>query len=266
MSEPNGIGIIYEDDEILVLDKPAGITVNRSETTKELTVQDWTEKKLGIANQKLQVGEDTEKISDYTSDAYFQQAYIDRGGIVHRLDKETSGILIIAKNPHSLKELLRQFKNREVQKTYLALVHGNLVPKEGEINVPVDRLPWNRRQFGIVPGGRESVTLYKVLESKYVVVNKKTIEPVSLVELAPKTGRTHQIRVHMKYSNHPIFSDFLYAGRKTSARDRKLLNRVFLHAAKISFHHPKSGKEMRFTSPLPKELQEFISQYLVEEK
>lgn len=235
------IEIIFEDDDLIVINKPSGITVNRSETTKEgTTVQEWAETK---------VLKDYDKTSDDLSDFY------NRGGIVHRLDKETSGILLIAKNPKSFLELQRQFKERIVKKTYLALAHGNVTPSSGEINVPVGRLPWNRKQFGVVAGGREALTKYTVISSKYYETLK---EELSLVELYPETGRTHQIRVHLKYIGYPIFGDFLYAGRKTQRNDRKALSRVFLHAHKITFLHPTEGKEMTFVSPLPDELQQVI--------
>lgn len=242
------IAILFEDDDLLIIDKPAGITVNRAETTQnELTVQDWAEKHIGITYQAsgIKYGD-----KEWTPESDFNQ----RGGIVHRLDKETSGVLILAKNPQSFVELQRQFREREVKKVYQALAHGK-VPGEGEIDVPVGRLPWNRKQFGILPGGRESKTTYKVLQ---YFIDPKTKETLSLVELYPQSGRTHQIRVHLKYIGHPIFSDFLYAGRKTARNDRKILERVFLHASQISFFHPKTKKEITFESPLPEELQELL--------
>ena len=243
----SNIKIIYEDDDVLVLDKPAGITVNRSDTTiGEETVQDFVEK-WQMANGKWQMDEDEE------SDFY------KRSGIVHRLDKETSGILLVAKTLPAFENLQKQFKERVIEKTYLALCHGKVVPEIGEINVPVGRLPWNRKKFGVLAGGREAVTKYKVLSIKYLVSGKKE-EPMSLLELYPETGRTHQIRVHLKYFNHPIFADFLYAGRKTSRQDRKILKRVFLHAHKISFIHPVTNKQVLLESPLPEELSRVISQ------
>ncbi len=236
------ITIIYEDEDVLVIDKPAGIIVNRADTTKgEVTVQDWAEEKLKIKSEILK--------NDQGND------FCNRGGVVHRLDKETSGILILAKNPESFIELQRQFKERIVKKKYIALAHGKVIPEEGEINVPVGRLPWNRKQFGIVAGGREAKTMYKVLSSKYYEFAK---EELSLVALFPETGRTHQIRVHLKYIGHPIFGDFLYAGRKTQRDDRQVLSRVFLHAAAITFLHPRSGESLSFTSQLPGELQAVI--------
>jgi 23S rRNA pseudouridine1911/1915/1917 synthase len=244
------IQIIYEDEDLLIIDKPAGITVNRAETTKgEMTVQDWAEERFGEQFQK-EKAEDEKKPTQI--DGEYKNEFYTRGGVVHRLDKETSGILILAKNPQVFADMQKQFRERTVKKVYQALAHGVVAPSEGEISVPVGRLPWNRNRFGILPGGRESKTLYKVLQ---VYLNPKTKEKLSLVELYPQSGRTHQIRVHLKYINHPIFADFLYAGRKTSRNDRKVLPRVFLHAAKISFIHPKSGEGVTFDAPLTPELQ-----------
>ena len=238
------MSIIYEDDALLILDKPAGITVNNSDTTKgQQTVQDFVERKFSDNSSWL--------MADKESDFY------KRAGIVHRIDKETSGILIIAKNPDAFEYLQAQFKERKVQKTYLALVHGLVSPRDGEIVVPVGRLPWNRKMFGVIAEGREAVTNYNTI-SNYKFQNKKVNEDLTFLELNPKTGRTHQIRVHLKHINRPIFSDFLYAGRKTARDDRKLLNRVFLHAHKISFFHPVTHELISFESPLPEELSNFI--------
>lgn len=233
--EPN---IIFEDDDLLVLDKPAGITVNKSDTTVgEETVQDWVEKNYHS------------EINSVPEETDFRK----RAGIVHRLDKETSGILLTAKNEASFIDLQSQFKERKVKKTYIALAHGKLPEDLGEIKVPVGRLPWNRKRFGVMAGGREAVTKYKVI-SKYLLKN----ETLSLLELYPETGRTHQIRVHLKYIGHPIFSDPLYAGRKTSRNDRKLLSRVFLHANKISFSHPRTKDILNLESPIPTDLSSFL--------
>ena len=233
--------IIFEDEELLVLDKPAGWIVNRSDTTKGAkTVQEWVEDYLEVSKG------DTFPAFD---------VFNARAGIVHRLDKETSGILLVAKTPDAFVNLQSQFKERKVQKTYIALAHGKIEPTEGEINVAVGRLPWNRKRFGVLSGGREAITQYKSLRSLQSTINN---EPLTLVELYPKSGRTHQIRVHLQYIKRPIFSDPLYAGRKTSRDDRKLLNRVFLHAAKISFLHPRSGETLRFESPLPEDLNSFL--------
>lgn len=240
------IQIIYEDSDLLIIDKPAGIVVNKSDTTiNQTTVQEWTEDKL-----RFEVSDVENSESDFYK----------RGGIVHRLDKETSGVLIIAKNVESFEKIQKQFKDRIVKKTYIALAHGKILPEVGEIDVPVGRLPWNRKQFGIFPGGRESKTLYKVV--KYYQ-DTETNEILSFVELYPQSGRTHQIRVHLKYIGHPIFSDFLYAGRKTSKKDRRRIERVFLHAFRISFLHPSKNEEVAFESPLPKSLSDFLKTLII---
>lgn len=250
------IPIIYEDDVLLVITKPSGITVNKSDTTsKEETVQDWAVLRIndyeaGVKNEKLK-DEELEE-GEYGNDFY------KRGGIVHRLDKETSGILLIAKTPAVFSELQKQFKERTVKKTYWALVHDKVLPIIGEINVPIGRLSWNRKKFGVIAGGREAVTAYKVLNF-YIDRSRNNY---SFLELYPKTGRTHQIRVHLTYLHRPIVADMLYGGRKTARDDRQKLSRLFLHAAKISFKHPIGGDEMNFESELPAELSEYITNNL----
>jgi 23S rRNA pseudouridine1911/1915/1917 synthase len=235
--------IVFEDSQILVLDKPAGMVVNRAETTAENTVQDWVERKLKIKNKKLKIGENT--------DFYFYR----RDGVVHRLDKETSGLLLVAKTPEAFENLQAQFKERKVKKRYLALVHGKVEPEVGEIRAPVGRLPWNRERFGVFPGGREAETRYKIL--RYYDIKK--LVGFTFLELTPATGRTHQIRVHLKYLGHPIVADEFYAGRKTSREDRKWCPRLFLHASYLGFYHPKTKKWREFSSPMPEDLQKALS-------
>ena len=172
--------------------------------------------------------------------------------------------MIIAKSEESFKTLQQQFKDRVVEKTYIALAHGFFTDKSGEISVPVGRLPWNRKRFGVIPGGRESTTYYSVLK-KYVIRQEKKEVPVSLLQLFPKTGRTHQIRVHLKHIGHPIFSDFLYAGRKTARNDRKLLDRVFLHASSITFFHPTTGEKITIDTQLPNDLSVSLSSFAEEQ-
>lgn len=217
--------IIYEDGELLVLDKPSGwITNDASTTGNQPTVQHWL-----IVNYKSKIVNLPEL----------------RSGIVHRLDKETSGILLIAKTKDSFENLQKQFKDRVVQKTYTALVHGKVKQKAGIIDAPVGRLPWRRDRFGVLAGGREAVTDYKVI---------KFYKGHSLLELKPKTGRTHQIRIHLKHLGHPIVADTFYAGRKTARADRKWCSRLFLHASAISFKHPKTSEVVSFQSQLPADL------------
>lgn len=219
------IPIIFEDNDLLVINKPSGLVVNRADTTSHFdTLEDWL-----MTNRHLT---------------------LERAGIVHRLDKDTSGLLIVAKNPASFENLQEQFKSRGVIKKYLALVHGLIEPRLGSINAPVARSPFNRMHFGVFPGGREAVTDYKLI---------KNYGQYSLLELTPHTGRTHQIRVHLKYIGHPIVSDPLYGGRKNLQSDQKFCPRLFLHASYLQFSHPKTGEILEFSQPLPEELSGVLS-------
>ena len=222
------IPILFEDEAMIAINKPPGIVVNNAESVKGETVQDWVEKTYHIFIEN-------------------------RGGIVHRIDKETSGILLIAKTIPAFIELQRQFKVHIIQKTYVAIVHGKLVPETGEINAPVGRLPWNKEHFGIVPGGKESITRYKVQETW-----EKEKETYSFVELYPQSGRTHQIRVHLKYINHPIVADYLYAGRKTARSDRTWAPRVMLHAWKLTCQHPTTHESLAIEAPIPDDMNTII--------
>lgn len=237
------IPIVFEDDAMLVINKPPGIVVNRAESVKVETIQDWVTTRLSSSG----LTRGSALVNGTEKDFY------DRAGIVHRIDKETSGILLIAKTPQAFVELQRQFKERLIHKTYLAIVHGRLVPDIGEIRAPVGRLPWNRERFGIVPGGKESVTNFKVVSAF-----NHGKDQYSLVELYPETGRTHQIRVHVKYINHPILGDYLYAGRKTARDDRTWAPRVMLHAWKLRCSHPVTGKELAFEAPIPDDMSKII--------
>lgn len=242
--------IIFEDNNLAVVYKPAGVVVNRADTTRNMmTLQDWIDSQFRVQSSEFRV-EDKEK---YVVDGYDKyEEFLDRSGIVHRLDKETSGIILVAKNVEAFINLQNQFKSGEVEKKYVALVHG-MIESDGEINEPIGRLPWNRTKFGVLPEGRTAKTLYKVLAHK-----KLRDEALTLLELSPKTGRTHQIRVHLKHLGFPIFADVLYAGRKKSRVDRKLLRRHFLHASEISFINPKTGERISFESLLPVDLKEFL--------
>ena len=235
------VSILFEDEAFLAINKPVGTVVNRAESVKGETIQDWMEDHYPIFSH--QTGESEE-----------QAAFVDRSGVVHRIDKETSGILLIAKTPESFIELQRQFRERVIEKTYLAIVHGELLPKEGEVRAPVGRLPWNKERFGIVPGGKESVTKYTAIKTI-----EKEGEKLTLVSVHPETGRTHQIRVHMKYINHPLLGDYLYAGRKTSRDDREWATRVMLHAWKIVLKHPTTGETLAIEAPIPDDISRIIS-------
>lgn len=226
--------IVFEDKYFLCLNKPAGLVVNRSSTAKN-SLQDWTERYLQLQNSK--------------------NAFSQRGGIVHRLDKETSGLLLVAKDEDTFYQLQKKFKERKIKKKYLGLVHGLMEEKKGRIEAPVGRLPWNRERFGVFPGGREAETYYKVLREY-----RREEEFYSLVEWMPKTGRTHQIRVHAKSIHHPIVSDSFYAGRKTARRDRTWCPRLFLHASYLAFQHPHTNRKIILRSPLPADLKEALGQ------
>jgi len=225
--------VIFEDKSFLAIFKPPGWIVNEAQTTKDQPVfQSWLKQSLDYPLVRSK---------DY------------RSGIVHRLDKETSGVLLVAKTKKAFENLQAQFKKRTVEKTYKALVHGKVEIKKGNIKVPIGRLPWNRMRFGVLPGGREAETAYRV-ENYY----KKDGENFTLLKLMPKTGRTHQIRVHLKHLNHPIVSDDFYAGRKTARADKTWCPRLFLHAATISFNQPETQKRITLDSSLPQDLKEAL--------
>jgi 23S rRNA pseudouridine1911/1915/1917 synthase len=210
--------IIFEDDYLLVINKPSGLTVNSAETTKgQETLEDLLPKSSLL-----------------------------RRGIVHRLDKDTSGLLLVAKDQRALSDLQRQFKERQVKKTYLALVHGRVSPQSGTINLPVARQPFNRHRFGVFITGKPASSEYRV---------KQAFKDYSLLEVFPKTGRTHQIRVHFKHLGHPLVSDPLYGGKKTLKKDLLWCPRLFLHSNKIEFSHPESKKTINLEVPLPNDLQ-----------
>ncbi|MCL4389820.1 MAG: RluA family pseudouridine synthase [Patescibacteria group bacterium] len=214
------IKVIFEDDYLLVVDKPSGLVVNKSETAAGTeTMEDWAAGKF----------------------------------IVHRLDKDTSGLLIIAKTPVALENLQAQFKSRTTVKKYLALVHGKVSPQQGSINAPIARSPFNRMHFGVFPGGREATTDYKTISNfKFQISN------FSLLELIPHTGRTHQIRVHLKYLGYPIVADPIYGGRKNLQADKRFCPRLFLHATHLEIAHPQTGEILKFDSPLPVDLRKVL--------
>lgn len=234
------LNIIFEDDFLLVLSKPAGQTVNRAETTQnEITLQDQLEERFGIIKSEEGIG--------------------GRAGIVHRLDKETSGILVVAKTPEAFENLQAQFKQRTVDKEYLALVHGE-TDNEGKIEAPIGRHPKFRMRFDVVPGGRESTTEYQreAIFMKHEAGGRKQ-EGYSFLRVHPLTGRTHQIRVHLKHIGHPVVSDPLYLSPKVLKEDLTFCPRLFLHAAALSFSHPETGARMRFEAELPPDLQKALA-------
>lgn len=235
--------VIFEDQRILVMNKPPGLVVNRAQSVKQTTLQDWVEQHLS---------QDAEYKADLASDSVFGE----RSGMVHRLDKDTSGVIVFAKRASVMHELLRLFKAREVEKTYWALVHGKLPDQKGVISAPIERHPIRRDIFTVTDEGRPSITEFQVLqefsgvqeaplraemertgrERQYRNLHKmlKIYEAgFSLVELHPKTGRTHQIRVHLKFLHRPIVGDERYVGEKHWKLDQLWCKRQWLHAREL---------------------------------
>ena len=232
--------IIFEDKVLLVIEKPTGLVVNRAQSVKTKTLQDWMDRKLKIKSEKLKV---------------INKEFRNRSGLVHRLDKKTSGLMVLAKTAQAFEELQAQFKKRTVIKKYLSLVHGKVVSLEGTIKGPIKRNPANPFRFAVIIGGRPAETNYKVLD---YYENLKEKDPgrkyYSLVEVGLKTGRTHQIRVHFSHLKHAVTADDIYCGRKTFRRDLQWCPRLFLHAAYLEFSHPENGNRIKFKSPLPFDL------------
>ena len=247
--ESSGFPIIFEDELLVAINKPAGVVVNKSDSANAFTVQEWMEGRLfdtdrrGVAHQLL-------------------EEFDSRGGVVHRLDKDTSGVLLLAKSPAAFQWLKSQFKERTTSKKYLTLVHGLVSPSEGEINAPIERNPFNRMHFGVFPGGREAISSYRTIANFRLKTNPQ--EQFSLLEVTPKTGRTHQIRVHMKYINHSVVADPIYAGRKVYRDDLEWCPRLFLHAQSLTIVHP-GGEKMEFKAPIPTELETVLSECLQKE-
>src|SRR5260221_6545238 len=208
--------VIFQDDYILALNKPSGMDVEMLQTF----VKD---------NFKFDISNSREL----------------RNGLVHRLDKPTSGVILFAKTAQVFSDLQKQFADRQIEKVYVALVHGSLAEKEGIIRETVGRLPWKRTKFGVLESGRPAETHYKII---------KNFNDYTHLELYPKTGRTHQLRVHLKHIGHSIVSDPLYAGRKTLRADIKTWPRLWLHAKSIEFAHPVTKKKIKIEAPLPSDL------------
>jgi 23S rRNA pseudouridine1911/1915/1917 synthase len=234
--------VIYEDEQVLVVNKPAGMVVNRAETVRGETLQDWIQ-----SNFSFPISKDSDL----------------RSGIVHRLDKETSGVMVVAKTKRAFRKLQRQFKAREVAKTYLTLVHGLVEPAEGSVSLPLGRSVRNRERFTVSVRGKRAATYWRVLKSfkalKKSDVNTRGYQGFSLLEIKPETGRTHQIRVHLSHLNHPVVGDERYTGRKRMREDRKWCPRQFLHAFRLAFKHPQVKKKVEFEVKLAEDLEKALS-------
>jgi len=259
--------IIYEDEGLLVIDKPYGVVVNKSDTQhSDETVQDWVEKKLNLES-KNEIATPRQTRFAMTSPTYDkEEEFYDRGGIVHRLDKDTSGVLLIAKNPKTFEILQEQFKKRKVSKEYLALVHGdiqkifNKEKNQGAlsftIDAPIARNPKNRMKWAVVAGGKEARTIFNF---QFLIFNE--YGKYSFIKCIPETGRTHQIRVHLASLGFPIVGDLLYTGKKMHRIDLSWCSRMFLHATKLCIVHPSTKKRVEFTSPLSSELEKLLKNF-----
>ena len=250
------IKILYEDKDILAIDKPSGIFVHSDGRSKEKTITDWFLKKYPKTKN---VGEPL-KIFLNSVDKNFE--LLPRPGIVHRLDKETSGVLLLAKNQKAYEFLKNQFKGREIKKTYNAIVSGWVKNDRGTINKPIGRSPsdFRKRLAGRGARGelREAITEYSVLNRFKDKNNKFTY-----LTIRPKTGRTHQIRVHMKFIKHPVAGDILYnpngplPSLPLIKGEENGGGRMFLHARSIEFKDLK-GKTIKVESKIPKEFEKVI--------
>lgn len=259
--------ILYEDDDVLAVSKPEQMAVNRSDSYRGQTVQDWMQGYL-TKNPANLAKENWQSLIPQTFTNQYgepEQIFEERVGMVHRLDKDTSGVLLLAKNPGSLLNLLDQFKNRQTEKEYVCLTHGKFFIKEGRVELPIARRSDNRLRFGVVPEGRSAVTSYRVeqffpdfkselLEKSQQNKRFELYQGFSLVRCWPKTGRTHQIRVHMQHLQHPIVGDKLYVGKKRAKLDQLWCKRQFLHAHKLTFTHPRTKKSITVAAPLPEDL------------
>jgi 23S rRNA pseudouridine1911/1915/1917 synthase len=252
------LNVVFEDADLAVIDKPAGMMVHAGSGQNEDARSRGT-----LVNALLFR---FQKLSSSSGEL--------RPGIVHRLDKDTSGLIIVAKNDRTHKALAEMFSSREVKKTYIALVQGSVEREKGTINAAVGRDPVHRTRMTARPqeNARSAISHYEVVRRLTTRFGKFT-----LVRVRIETGRTHQIRVHMASIGHPVVGDSLYGGpgqltdqvasqaaiskaaRRKSQPERLKLGRNFLHAAELEFTHPKTGKLLKLSAPLPAELETFLS-------
>lgn len=233
--------ILFEDADLLVLNKPVGILVHTDGTTDELTVVDWF---LGYVPSARGVGEPGIGKSG---------AVLERSGVVHRLDRETSGVLVLAKTEAAYRHLKAEFHDRLAKKEYRAIVYGPMRERWGTINKKIGRSPQDPRRRSAMPGARgtlrEAVTDWECIGQALV-----DGEHFSYLRVKPKTGRTHQIRVHLRAIERPIVGDPLYAGDRNAASHRLGLTRMALHAHQLELTLPMGARE-RFIAPVPPELE-----------
>jgi 23S rRNA pseudouridine1911/1915/1917 synthase len=241
------LDVVYEDEEVVVVNKPAGLVVHPAAGVRNGT----------LANAlAFRFRKDEGKASLHPS--AFRLPPSIRPGIVHRLDRDTSGLIVVAKTARAHESLSDQFRARTVFKSYAALVHGVTKEEKGKIEQPVARDPHHRTRMGVVRGGRAALTLWRV---------RRRFERFTLLDVEIKTGRTHQIRVHLAWMKHPVVGDETYGmGRDKTIADARLrsaiasMGRQFLHAARLGFHHPRTGEWMSFDSQPPPDLARLLEE------
>ena len=222
LPEPIPLTVVYEDEDIMVVDKPAGLTVHPAPGHPSHT----------LVNAILAHCPGLTMNND-----------VMRPGIVHRLDKDTSGLIVIAKTEPAREYLVEQFKSRTVNKRYLVLVKGRLFPEQGIIEAPIGRDPHRRRRMAVLESGKQATTQYQVREY---------LDNYTLVEVSPVTGRTHQIRIHLSAIGCPVVGDPTYGIRSA------YLDRQFVHAYRLGFRLPSTKQYQEFTSPLPADLEQAL--------
>ena len=216
------LAVVYEDDDLLVINKPRGLTVHPSGTSDEVTMVH------GLLYQVKDLGAFDDTI---------------RPGIVHRLDKDTSGLLLVAKNKKTLLALQKDLQDRFIKREYKALVEGRVDPDKGMIEAPIGRHPAKRQSMAVIAGGKDAITHFEVIH-RY--------QEMTLLKCQLETGRTHQIRVHFHHIGHPVYNDPKYGGKKG------LKDGQFLHAFRLSFTHPTTKKALSFEAPLPDVFENFL--------
>ena len=234
--EDIALEIIHEDESLAVINKPAGMVVHPG---------------AGVLNGTL-----ANAIAHHFKFQIPDSKFENRVGIVHRLDKDTSGLIVVAKTEEIHEQLSEQFRERQVFKSYVALVHGEIAQNSGTIDQPIAREKHNRTKMAIRSHGRNAISLWKT---------RKRFEKFTLLNIEIKTGRTHQIRVHLTSINHPVVGDETYnGGRDKTVKDLTVrqaiadLNRFFLHAERLNFTHPKTSEKLEFYVPMPKELKDLL--------
>ena len=227
--------ILFEDKSLIVFDKPSSMVVNDSNTSPSDTLQ-----------SSISIIKDEDDTSEFSM----------RSGILHRLDKDTSGVLIVAKNSNVFEKLKEQFVKRQVKKHYIGLNFGHLDDQEIVIDAPIKRDPRNRMRMCVHSDGKNAIT--KIILKKNIIIDDKHL---CLTDIYPHTGRTHQIRVHTSSFNHPILGDKIYLTKAQYSLSQTIVSRLMLHALDITFYHPDLEKNMTVTAPLPKEFEEMYSKY-----